>query len=269
MKSYKGLISVVIPSYNEGSHIYKNIREIQRTFDEFGCKYELIVVNDGSSDDTYEEALKAAKGYNNIVVKTHRKNYGKGRTLKMGCRFAKGDLILFLDADLDLHPGQVPVLFDMMKLRDVDVVIGSKRHPDSDVNYPWHRDIISMVYYFVIKMLFGLPVRDTQTGIKLFKKEVIKHIFPRLLVKRYAYDLELLVMAHRFGYKIMEAPVTLHFQRDFGRITLKDMFRTWMDTMAVFYRIRILRFYNKDRHNHLQNEKANVLHKTNVKIPFI
>ena len=90
-----------------------------------------------------------------------------------------------------------------------------------------------------------------------------------LLVKKYAYDLELLVVAQQFGYKIIEAPVTLHFQREFGRIRLVDILRTWWDTMAIFYRIYILKFYSKNRHKNFQKEKINILHKTNAKIPFI
>lgn len=245
MKAYKGRISVIIPSYNEGDRIYQNLKEIVRVFKEFDCNYEIVVVSDGSIDNTVAEAKKAANEHENIIVKSHYKNYGKGRALKMGSKFAKGDLILFLDADLDLHPGQIQVLFDVMKLREVDVVIGSKRHPDSIVNYPWHRRIVSTGYFFLIKILFGLPIRDTQTGIKLFKREVLDKVLPKILVKQYAYDLEILALAHHFGYKIGEAPVTLAFKRPFGRLKLKDIFVTWWDTMAVFYRLYILKYYTR------------------------
>jgi len=245
MKTFKGKVSVVMPAYNESEHIFKNIRETQKVFDEIGCSYEIIVVNDGSPDTTLEEARRAATGYQNIVVRSHRNNYGKGRTIKMGCRFAKGDLVLFLDADLDLHPGQIQILFAEMNLREADVVIGSKRHPDSVVNYPWRRRIISSVYYFLVKLLFGLPVRDTQTGIKLFKKEVVDKVFHRLLVKRYAYDLEALLLAHHFGFKVAEAPVTLTFQRKWDRIGFIDVFKVWWDTMAIFYRMYFLKYYDK------------------------
>lgn len=245
MRTYQGKVSIIMPAYNEGEHIFKNIRETQRVFDNIGCDYEIIVVNDGSNDNTLSEAHRAANGYHHVVIRTHRKNYGKGRTIKMGCRFVKGDLVLFLDADLDLHPGQIRILFDIMRLKEADVVIGSKRHPDSQVDYPWHRRIISAVYYFLVKILFGLPVRDTQTGLKLFKSEVIKKVFPRLLVKSYAYDLEALVLAHHFGFKIAEAPVTINFQRKWDRIGPSSIFKVWWDTMAVFYRMYILKYYDR------------------------
>jgi len=244
LKEFKGKLSILVPAHNEGPHIYGNIREIQRVFDEIGCRYELIIIDDGSKDETYENAQKAVKGFKNIIIKKMRQNRGKGRALKYGFRFAKGDLVAFLDADLDLHPEQIQNLFKIMNEEEVDVVIGSKRHPESKLKYPWHRKIISNVYFFLVKSMFGLPLRDTQTGIKLFKYEVLKKIFPKVLIKRYAFDLELLVNAHHLGYKIAEAPITLNYQRFMGRIGLKAIYHTGLDTMAIFYRMYILKYYN-------------------------
>ncbi len=242
---YPGKISVIMPAYNEGGRIYKSILETAETFKEMGVKsYEIILVSDGSTDLTVEEARRAAKKLpHHVIIKHQRDNYGKGRVLKHGFRFATGDLILFLDADLDLHPAQTHVLFDLMQLDDADVVIGSKRHPNSIVNYPASRRFLSTVYFFFVKVLFGLHIQDTQTGIKLFKREVLEKVFPRILVKRYAYDLEMLALAHYYGYRIAEAPVTLHFQRSFSRVTWHDAFWTWWDTMAVFYRLHLLHYY--------------------------
>ena len=245
MKEFKGRLSILIPAHNEGAHIYGNIREIQRVFDEIGCQYELIIIDDGSKDETYENAQKVAKGFNNIIVKKIRRNRGKGRALKYGFRFANGDLVAFLDADLDLHPGQIQNLFKIMNREKADVVIGSKRHPESKLNYPWQRKIISNIYFFLIKVLFSLPTKDTQTGLKLFKHEVLKKVFPKVLVKRYAFDLELLANIHHLGYKIVEAPVTLNYQRIMGRIRLKDLYHTGIDTLAIFYRMYILRHYDR------------------------
>ena len=247
MKEFKGRLSILVPAHNEGPHIYGNIQEIQRVFDEIGCQYELIIIDDGSKDETYENIQKAAKGSRNIIVKRMRRNQGKGRALKYGFRFAKGDLVAFLDADLDLHPEQIQNLFKIMNKEGGDVVIGSKRHPESKLKYPWQRKIISNVYFFLIKIMFGLPLKDTQTGIKLFKYEVLKKIFPKALIKRYAFDLELLINVHHLGYKIAEAPITLNYQRFMGRIGLKAIYHTWWDTMAIFYRMYILKYYDSKK----------------------
>lgn len=245
MKEFKGKLSILVPAHNEGPHIYGNIREIQRVFDEIGCQYELIIIDDGSKDETYENAQKAAKGFSNIIVKKIRRNQGKGRALKYGFRFAKGDLVAFLDADLDLHPEQIQNLFKTMNREKADAVIGSKKHPESKLDYPRPRKIVSNIYFLLTKLLFSLPIKDTQTGLKLFKHEVLERAFPKVLVKRYAFDLELLVNIHHLGYKIVEAPVTLNYQRFMGRIRLKDLYHTGMDTLAIFYRMYIRKYYDR------------------------
>ncbi len=245
MKDVKGKISIIMPAYNEANHIIFSIKETMRTFNEFGCDYEIVIIDDGSKDGTYEKIKEFAADHTNLCAKRNRVNFGKGRALKKAFRYTIGDYIVFLDADLDLHPEQVKVLFDAMRKYKADVVIGSKRHPESKVNYPLQRKIISSGYYYLVRSMFGLPIRDTQTGIKLFKRKVLEDAFPRVLIKRYAFDLELLVNAHHLGYKIVEAPIRLHFQRPFGRIRFIDIWHTWRDTLAIFYRMYILRYYDR------------------------
>lgn len=133
------------------------------------------------------------------------------------------------------------------------MVIGSKRHPRSKLYYPLHRKIVSAVYFFLIKLMFRLPIHDTQTGLKLFKREVLEKVFPQMLVKKFAFDLELLVLAHRHRFKIAEAPVVVDYRPNIGRkikrwVRLNDIYTTWWDTMAIFYRLYILRHYDKNQH---------------------
>ncbi|MFH0876885.1 MAG: glycosyltransferase family 2 protein [Candidatus Omnitrophota bacterium] len=245
MKDLNGKVSVVVPAYNEGYAIQRSLREILRTFDEFGCDYEIILMDDGSTDNTLSEALKISEQYPQISVKRNMENFGKGRALKKAFRYTTGEYVVFLDADLDLHPGQVQVLFDIMRLDEADVVIGSKMHENSSVEYPLSRRLISFVYFLIIKILFGLPVHDTQTGLKIFKSKVLSDVFPKVLVKKFAFDLEILANAHRLGYKITEAPIVLTPQRKYGRIGIKSMWQTGWDTLAVFYRMYILKYYDR------------------------
>lgn len=245
MKNLKGKISVIIPAYNEADIICESLRETVRVFKDFGCRYEIIVVDDGSQDATYQKALEEASRHSNVIVKQMKKNRGKGRGLKVGFRQASGEYVVFLDADMELHPGQIQTFFDIMRLDEADVVIGSKRHPNSRLNYPWDRRIISSVYFFFIKIFFGLPIRDTQTGLKLFKYEVLKKVFPRILVKAFGYDLEILVNVHRLGYRIAEAPVVLDSKQRYGRIGFDSILATWRDTMAIWYRANILGYYDR------------------------
>jgi glycosyltransferase involved in cell wall biosynthesis len=246
MHNYDGKISVIMPAHNEDHHIVSNLKETMMALDGFGCDYEIIVLDDGSTDNTLREARKFASNFSNIHIKRNMANYGKGRALKKAFRYVQGDIVAFLDADLDLHPGQIRTLFHTLRENEADIVIGSKRHPRSQVSYPWRRRVVSSGYHFLTRIMFNLPVRDTQTGIKLFRYEVLKEVFPRVLCKRFAFDLELLANAHHMGYRIVEAPITLDFKkRRWGRIGWSAIFNTWWDTMAIFYRMYILRYYDK------------------------
>ncbi len=246
MKNLKGKVSIIVPAYNEGNIIRSSLFEIVKTFDDFGCDYEIIVIDDGSSDKTLSEAVKAAEVHRQIRVKRNLRNYGKGRALKKAFRYVRGQYVVFLDADLDLHPGQVPTLFDILKLDEADVVIGSKLHPNSQVEYPLSRKFVSTIYFFIIKILFGLPLKDTQTGLKVFKTQVLEKVLPKILVKKFAFDLEILANVQRLGYKIAEAPVVLKQQRRYGRLGWSAMWQTGLDTLAIFYRMFIMHYYDRD-----------------------
>ncbi len=238
-------LSIVIPAYNEEKRIACTLLETCATMDSFSISYEIVVVNDGSDDGTFEEASKTAKLFDNIKVVHYTQNGGKGNAIKYGCKFVTGDLVTFLDADLELHPRQLKRFFDHMDKSNADVVVGSKRHPLSKVNYPAQRRLLSWFYHLLIRTMFRLPVKDTQLGLKLFRREVIDSVIPNILTKRYAYDVEILVNANHMGFKIVEAPIELNFKRNIGRVRLKDISRIAWDTAAIFYRLYILRYYEK------------------------
>ncbi len=246
MHSARKRISILVPAYNERETIVANIAETCRIFRDAGWSFEVIVIDDGSSDRTWSELRKIARRNPQVTIKRHRKNHGKGRALKFGCRFATGEYIALLDADLELHPRQILGFYDILKRTGADVVVGSKWHPDSSLNYPLARGVVSRIYYTFVKLMFGLPVRDTQTGLKLFKAEVLQRIFPAILVKKYAFDLEILVNVKRLGYRMVEAPVEVLFKRrHMGRIRMRDLYLTLVDTLAIFYRLHILRYYDR------------------------
>ena len=242
-----------MPAYNEAGHIIGSIEETVQAFNSFGYPWELIVIDDGSSDNTYEVAMVLSQKYPQLIVKKNPYNLGKGRAIKKAFHYVTGDYVLFLDADMDLHPIQFQTLFDIMGLDKADIVIGSKLHPNSRVNYPLQRKIISFVYYLLVKILFNLPCHDTQTGLKLFKTGALRNVLPRVLVKKFAFDLEVLVNAHHLGYKIVEAPIILKPQRFYGRIGAPAIIATGWDTLAIFYRMRISKYYDRIDHYRRKN----------------
>jgi glycosyltransferase involved in cell wall biosynthesis len=244
MNKATGKISIIMPAYNEEARLYENILEVGRVLEEDGAPFEIIVVDDGSQDRTLAQAQKAAGEFAHVLVVQYPVNAGKGQALREGFARATGDYVVFLDSDLDLPPGQIRRLLDILEKEGADAVIGSKRHPESQVQRPWQRKVLSNGYYFLVKLMFGLPLRDTQTGLKIFRCEVLKKVLPRLRVRRFAFDLELLAVAHQDGYKIAEAPVVVRHRRKFGRIGFWPVWETWRETLGVFYRMKISQDYD-------------------------
>ena len=143
-----------------------------------------------------------------------------------------------------------------MEWYGADVIVGSKRHPVSRVNYPFLRHILSVGYHMGVKILFGVPLTDTQSGIKIFKRSVIEKILPRLLVKKYAMDIEMLAVCRAAGFKrIFEAPIEVKFDKRTSKISWRVVIRMLVDTLAVFYRLRILNYYaNKNKRKTTDNK---------------
>ncbi len=238
-----GLLSILLPSYNLGSVIEENLRRCREFFADH-IPVELIPIDDGSTDDTAAALRRAAAVVPGVRPVFLPKNSGKGAALRAGCDAARGSYILLLDGDLDLPPDPIPLFFTILRRKGADVVIGSKMHPASEIDYPLRRRIASAVYYGLVKILVHLPVHDTQTGMKLFRADVLRYAFDRMLSKRFAFDLEVLSIARNHGAVIAEAPVKMEFGNKAGCLTVRNVRETLNDTLAVFYRLRVLRYYD-------------------------
>ncbi|MCE5252023.1 glycosyltransferase family 2 protein [bacterium] len=242
-------ISIIMPAFNEEACIYENIRKTREIMFDTGLSAEIVAVDDGSADDTLGEIRRAASDFDNVTVARNIRNMGKGMALRSGFERSTGDIVVFLDADLDIDPSQIRSLVTLLEETPCDIVVTSKHHPESKLRYPFSRKIASWIYYFMIRYLFSLPVRDTQTGLKVFRRKVLDDVLHRLLVKKFAYDVELLATAVRFGYRLREVPVVIEFKRDlkWGRIRIEDVISLFIDTLAVFYRLKVMRYYDGDR----------------------
>lgn len=241
------LISLIIPAYKQEKTIVKDLIRIKDVLEKIRYDYEIVVVIDGKEDRTFDKAQKFAGP--KIRVVGYEKNHGKGYAIRFGMVRTRGDIVAFIDAGMDLDPNGLSMLLEHFEWYDADIIVGSKRHPVSQVNYPWQRKVLSWGYQMLTRILFGLNIRDTQVGMKFFKRKVIEDVLPRLLVKQYAFDIEMLAVAHRLGYKrIYEAPIRLDWDLK-GSILSKSLWRIlysmlW-DTFAVFYRLKILRYYDE------------------------
>jgi glycosyltransferase involved in cell wall biosynthesis len=248
-------LSVIVPAYREGPRIHKNLERLVSELDKLHVPYEVIVVSDGNTDSTVSEARRFPSAA--VKVFHYPMNVGKGFALSFGVSQSSGALVTFIDADMELDPANIKGFIDLMQESDCDAVIGSKRHPESKVEYPAFRRFQSLVYQLFVWMLFRLEARDTQTGLKLFRRQVLEEALPLLAVKRFAFDLELLVVAQFLGYrKICEAPIALNYQFD-TTVSLRSAWRVLWDTAAIFYRLRFLRYYERiKRQSHAQKHNA-------------
>jgi glycosyltransferase involved in cell wall biosynthesis len=238
-------LSVVVPAYREGKRIYDNLIRLVGELDKLKVAYEVVVVSDGNTDTTVSEAQRVPSTA--IRVFHYPMNIGKGFALSCGVDQSTGPLVTFIDADMELDPATIGGFIEIMRASNCDAVIGSKRHPDSKVAYPTFRRFQSALYQMFVRVLFNLDVRDTQTGLKLFRREVLSQALPLLAIKRFAFDLEVLVVARYLGYrKVCEAPVRLDYQFE-STVNLKSAFDVLWDTAAIFYRLRILRYYQRRR----------------------
>ena len=226
--------------YNS-EEIELNIKEASKALEKVTSNYEIVLVNDGSTTNCFERAKKIKN--KKLRVVGYKKNQGKGNAIKYGFKFTKGNYVAFVDSGRDIDPTQLKKFLEIMEKEKVDIVIGSKRHKDSKVHYPLTRRFMSGVYQIVNKILFNLNVRDTQVGIKLFKRGVLEKVMPKVAIKRFAFDLEFLVIANKYQYKIIEAPVEIRFQ--FGStVNSKAIFWMLWDTAAIFYRNAFLDHYS-------------------------
>lgn len=241
----KKILSVIVPAYKQASTIKEDLENIVDALEKGigDLDFEIICVIDGSVDETFNHAKKVKSS--KVKVFGYENNKGKGYAVRFGMARAKGDLISFLDAGMEISPASIMMLMAHMEWYNADIVVGSKRHPASRVNYPFIRHILSIGYHFGVKMLFGLPLTDTQSGLKIFKKGVLEKVLPRLLVKKYAMDIEMLSVAKRLGFdRIYEAPIEVKFDKRTSQISKRIILRMLWDTLTVFYRLKIQRYYD-------------------------
>jgi len=229
-------LSLIIPVYNGEHYIFDNLRKIMKILARLKVDYELIVVDDGSKDNTYKEILKINS--KRLKVLRYKQNQGKGYAIKYGFSYATGSVVGFIDADFDIHPEAINNFLKF--IRKYDIVIGSKRHPLSKVNYPVKRRLLSFGYQILNRLLFNLDIKDTQVGLKLFRYKVFKNILSKATVKGYAFDLELLVNAKKLGYKIIEMPIELRYLNRKSCVCIKSIFQMLIDTLKLFWKLKML-----------------------------
>lgn len=233
-------VSVVIPVYNQGMNIARAIQRIVVTLDSALVDYELVVVNDGSTDNTLEVLQKEYSSNQKIKIISYMPNKGKGFAVKTGVHESHGNIIIFTDGDLDIYPEVI--LQYIRELDSHDLVIASKHHPLSKVQSPLSRKFLSKAFNLFVRVAVGINLKDTQSGLKAGNGDVLRTIFKIMLVKRFAFDVELLTVASIMNLNIKELPVSIEIRRGFK---LREITKMFVDVLAISYRYHIIHWYQK------------------------
>ena len=233
-------LSLVIPVYNEEKNISKCLIKIKTLLDSILKNYEIIVVDDGSTDNTLHVLDKFKRLYDNIIVIHYAKNQGKGFAVKTGISNSHGNAIMFLDGDTDISPNLIKQY--IKQLETCDLVIASKRHKKSKVTCSFNRKFLSRGFNLLVQICTGIRLKDTQSGLKIGNGDALRVIFQCMLVKRYAFDVELLCLATLLDMKIKEMPIEIKITEKFK---LKEISRMLKDVLAVGYRYRIIHWYDR------------------------
>jgi dolichol-phosphate mannosyltransferase len=242
-------ISIIIPAYNVRSSIGFVMERVVKVLKETQPNYEVICVSDGSTDDTWKIAEKEALKYaGKVKILGYKKNYGKGFAVRYGMKGAKGSVVGFIDADNEVDPRSLINLLKILKDKKADIVIGSKRNPETNIRYPMYRKIVSFLYFLLVKVLFRLPVSDTQAGVKVFTKKVIQSVLPALKIDGFSFDIEILVKAKDMGFtKIFDGPIIVDsakssdssILKSFG--VVKESIKMFFDTFKLFLNLRVFK----------------------------
>ena len=223
-------VSIIVPTYNEAKRIGPFLTDLLE-FAKLNLRnYEIIIVDDGSIDNTLEIVRKIVKKDKNVRVISYRPNRGKGFAVKKGVFVSKGKLILFIDADGSINPWEIPNLLE--KLKNYDVVVGDRGAAESEVKQAKSRKVISMIFNFYVALLFSTRIRDNLCGFKGFKREVARDLFRDLLTERWLFDVELFYKIRKKKYSIYNLPIKWQHKRG-SKIRFIDPFKMLFELILL------------------------------------
>ena len=236
-------LSLVLPAYNEGSHLAHNVERLLQVLRSSGRTFEVVVVNDGSTDDSRALTDALADVHPEVVAVHHDRNRGKGQALQTGLLAAQHPLLVLLDADLQIPPTDVMPLVARLEAQGADLAVGSKYLPGASREWPWRRRVLSRLYQLVTAVLFRLPLRDTQTGLKVVRRGTALELMPRVHARRFAWDLEFVLLAVRGGHRVVTGPVTVQPAARASHLKWGGALQAGFDTLRIFWRERAVAAY--------------------------
>ena len=228
-------ISIIIPCYNLENIVKTTVKNILENLEKFSDSFEILIVNDGSTDNTLEVIQDIKNNHECIHVITYSQNKGKGYAVKTGILQSIGSYIVFIDGDLDITSDAIQNYIE--ELNNFDLVIGSKSLQSSEIEIRQSRKILSDIFSSIVKFLTGLKIQDTQVGFKVGNGDDLRKIFKIMNIDGFAFDVELLVIATKLNLRIKEMPVKLKIMKSFRFNSAVEMF---YDVLKITYNYKIL-----------------------------
>jgi dolichyl-phosphate beta-glucosyltransferase len=230
-------ISVILPCFNEAGNIQKNIGEICSYLDHNNKNFEIIAVNDGSTDNTLELLQKFKKTNLNVPLRiiSKKRNSGKGGAVKIGILRSQGDIVMFMDADQAIPIQELTKFIEAVKAGN-DLVIASRFVGKIRIIKPvlWYRNIMEKVFRVLRMMIINnYDVQDTQCGFKAFTRAAAQQIFPLLTVKGWSFDVEVIFLAKKMGLKVKELPITLQNPQESHIRIVRDSISMFLDLIRI------------------------------------
>jgi len=232
-------LTIVVPAYNEATRIGRTLEQIIQYVTEKGYPSELIVVDDGSTDETPTLLRVAAAQQSNLRVLRNDRNRGKGFSVRRGVLEAQGEFVLFTDADLSAPIEEADKLFAALEMTGADAAVGSRalRRELIGIHQPWFRECAGRFFNLLVRLFTGLKIRDTQCGLKLFRRTSTRRAFELQRGNGFGFDPELLFLIERLGGKIAEVPVRWNDSPATRVRFLRDALRMFLDLVALRWRV--------------------------------
>lgn len=228
-------LSVVIPAFNEAINLAGTLEDIAAYLSQKSYQYEVIVIDDGSTDNTRALAAGFRSRFNKFILLKNDVNKGKGNALKKGMLAAQGEFILFMDADNATRIGELDKLLEALK-QNHDLAIASRRMPGAiiEVPQPWYRRVMGFMYVTLTGLILHTHIRDYNCGFKLFTRAVAHELFSKVTRDDWSFDSEIIYLAARAGYKLVEVPVRWHDKKETSKVKpLRDALRSFWSLVKI------------------------------------
>lgn len=226
-------LSIIIPAYNEEKRISQTLLSFDKYLSKQNYDYEILVISDGSKDKTTEVVKNFQKIIKNLYLINNKENKGKGAVVKQGMLQAKGDFRLFSDADGSVSIEQIEKFWPLFS-KEYDVIIGSIEISGAKIieKAGWYRRFFGKLSKLLIRLVAIWEIYDTQRGFKLFTAKSAQKIFPMQTIMRWGFDIEILVIAKKLGFKIKEVPV-IWINAGESKVSLKSYFSTFFELLKI------------------------------------